>query len=46
EIVEAKLKADFFRNAIEIEYNLLIKELLESSFPNFLNIKGKAILDL
>lgn len=46
EMVEAKLKADFFRNATEMEYNFLIKELLGSSFSNFSNIKGKAILDL
>ncbi|CAG8813129.1 22570_t:CDS:1, partial [Gigaspora margarita] len=46
EIIEVKLKANFFRTATEMEYNFLIKELLDQGFPNFSNIKGKEILDL
>ncbi|CAG8722160.1 9039_t:CDS:1 [Gigaspora margarita] len=46
EMVEAKLKADFFCNATEMEYNFLIKELLGQDFPNFPNIKDKKILEL
>ncbi|RIB26536.1 hypothetical protein C2G38_2240693 [Gigaspora rosea] len=46
EMIEVKLKANFFRIATEMEYNFLIKELLDQGFPNFSNIKGKEILDL
>jgi hypothetical protein len=46
EMVKIKLKADFFRNATEMEYNFLIKELLGQDFPNFSNIKDEKILDL
>ncbi|CAG8554304.1 24111_t:CDS:10, partial [Gigaspora margarita] len=46
EMVEVKLKADFFRNVTDMEYNFLIKELLEQDFPNFSNIKDEKILDL
>ncbi|CAG8458414.1 26040_t:CDS:10 [Gigaspora margarita] len=46
EMVKVKLKADFFRNATESEYNFLIKELLGQGFPNFSNIKDEKILDL
>ncbi|CAG8620367.1 26557_t:CDS:1, partial [Racocetra persica] len=46
EMVKIKLKADFFRNTTEIEYNFLIKELLGQDFPNFSNIKDEKILYL